>query len=181
MPYVIQLEPDIAAKAAIQSAWCRVCDLVMAPDARRSIQPHISLTACSWLDVGSASLEMRRSLRAVSVVPVEFVSVGSFLSSEGAVFLAPVPTTQLLELQAQVTGILKASKGEPKGYYAGNKWMPHCTLATGLDESETAIVLGLCLQALQPLQPIEAVFDIVSLVEYGSGPAVWHERVRLAD
>lgn len=79
-------------------------------------------------------------------------TLGVFGGDQGVLFLGVTPTEALVATHAAVHRALRGDGGGPYGHFHPGVWVPHCTLASGLDGA----ALGRAVTALHPLVPVGA-------------------------
>jgi 2'-5' RNA ligase len=95
-----------------------------------------------------------------------FSSVGAFPTAEGVLFLAPAANRDLLDLEVRVLDRLARFDTEITPYFRAGAWVPHCTLAVGLQPEQMASAMLACLQAFTL---ISGKFVQLAAVEIGTG------------
>jgi 2'-5' RNA ligase len=133
-------------------------------------QPHISLAVFEDLAAGMlrAAPEMLRAglsrfAEVTQPLPVDLASAGTFPTGEGVVFLAPVITQELLEAHRRFDGLLEDRGVDCAEYYLPGRWVPHCTVATGVAPDKMGAALEICLRS----EAFGAVLlDKVCLIEF---------------
>jgi 2'-5' RNA ligase len=163
--YAIVLDLDDRAAAAVREMAERVAGIGHRDISGASVAPHVTLAACSTLDVeGFQSLLAAVSVR-TSPVATTFASLGVFPTGEGVIFLAPTVSRELLDLQLQVIKDLQDISAQIEPYWLPGQWVPHCTLAAGISPEVISTAME---RALKTLRPINASLVRLSLVEINS-------------
>ena len=80
-------------------------------------------------------------------------------------FLGVTVTAQLLAFHGDVHAALAGQPGEHWPYYFPGRWVPHCTLAEGLDNAEAATAFGLLLR----YEPITATVGSTGIKDTRTG------------
>ena len=86
---------------------------------------------------------LREFARECPALRLHLASVGRFPSNEGVVFLAPVVTRKLLELHTRLHGMPPVAAGTRREYYLPGRWVPHCTIAEGLEPDDICATVEL--------------------------------------
>jgi uncharacterized BrkB/YihY/UPF0761 family membrane protein len=73
--------------------------------------------------------------------------------SEGALFLGVPATAELLAFHADVHAALAGQLVEHWPYYLPGSWVPHCTLAEGLDKAQAGQAFGAPVRVRAPSRP----------------------------
>ncbi len=123
--------------------------------------PHVSLAVCDELDAAQFAEELARFAAEERPLGLSLVSVSTFATAEGVLFLGAVKSRALLELHERFWRRFAAHARRPWDYYRPEQWVPHCTLTTGLDSAQLAAALPICVGAGLP---IEVVAESVALV-----------------
>jgi 2'-5' RNA ligase len=124
--------------------------------------PHVSLAVCDELDPGEFAVELERFAAGERPVGLSLVSVSTFATAEGVLFLGAVKTRALLELHERFFPRFEKAARRPWDYYRPPQWVPHCTLDIGLDPAQLAAAFPICVGAGLP---IEVVAESAALVE----------------
>jgi len=170
MTFVIMLMLNDAGAAAVRSLREKMAADGVPVDV--DDPPHISLASCAELDVDGALGDLALLASSTSALDLSFEAVGSFLSDEGTIYLAPVMTDALAGLQRRAMSIVDHYGANVNPYYAGGRWVPHCTLANRLTTSPKVKAIWICMNGLTAFP---ARTERVELIEFGpTGPAVVH-------
>ncbi len=120
-------------------------------------RPHITLAGLK----GIAPVELAERVQAFAEgeahLDVELGAVGTFPGNEGVVYIAPVVTGGFLGFHERFLSHLGKRVVLLRDYYKQGSWMPHCTVALYLSESQVPVAVGLCRKS--------DVFDSARLVE----------------
>lgn len=113
------------------------------------MRPHVSLMLGT--DV-SAALEhaVEKFAARTSPIPILLDSICAFPGGKGVVYLGPVVNRALLSLHAEANTAMASAFGELDPLYAPDRWMPHCTVAVGLDEAQVHGAMDVCARAPLP-------------------------------
>lgn len=85
--------------------------------------------------------------------------------SEEALFLGVPVTADLLAFHADVRATLAGQAVEHWPYYLPGNWVPHCTLAEGLDKAQAGQAFGV----LYGYEPITATVSAVGIKDTATG------------
>ena len=69
-------------------------------------------------------------------VPLSLVSMGSFMTNENVIYLAPVMTEQLCKYNQELVKVLTKAGIKCGKYYTKDNWQPHCTLVLRISDEE---------------------------------------------
>ena len=97
---------------------------------------------------------------------IRFGSVGTFPMSGGTVFLAPVPSEDLLMIHRYFHCCFDDLEANEWEYYKPYMWVPHCTLSTRTADSAVPDIVRL---ALEKFRPFAVEIGEVSLVKFERG------------
>lgn len=128
-------------------------DIEQSPDLAGS-RPHITLSLVETDDDERLAEVVTEFAEDVSGCSVRLASLASFASSQGVLYLAPVPTHSLLRLHARLHEELLAAGLEAEPFYRPGAWIPHCTLALDLSGAELALAFEVCWPHFVPLEGV---------------------------
>ncbi|EOO16221.1 2'-5' RNA ligase family protein [Bacillus cereus] len=105
------------------------------------VEPHITLADYKELDVNLHTKRLEEFVAfQENISTVTFPSVGTF-PTNGTIFLAPTITDELLRLHHSYHDYFKIFHDNPQSYYVPGKWIPHCTIANGLNLNQFLSVM----------------------------------------
>jgi 2'-5' RNA ligase len=134
------------------------------------------------LDAAAFQSELADVAAALRPFPIEFPAVGGFPTSEGVVFLAPVPSLDLLAVQRRVHDRVAARGAQPYLHCLPEHWLPHCTIAKQLRRRQAVSAFRHGLTALQPLSgrveaigvveftPLQELYEFTLGTPHAAGP-----------
>ena len=161
--FAVELFFDPPGEARVRELWAR---LRAAGLPSRLLTeghvPHVSLAVCDELDPRGFAGELEQFAAGERPLDLALVSVSTFATAEGVLFLGAVKTRPLLELHERFFPRFERAARRPWDYYRPPHWVPHCTLDTGLDPAQLAAALPICVGAGMP---IEVVAESAALVE----------------
>ncbi|OAB57686.1 hypothetical protein AY600_07100 [Phormidium willei BDU 130791] len=134
--YAIELYFDEVASQKVRQLWSQVGAIASSMAKRVHSQPHLSLAVLPNADLQLLPSVLAEVAAHHSSFEIQFSSLGLFSTGGGVVFLAPVVTTQLLELHQTVHRQLHKIGSDAVAYYRPEAWVPHCTLARELSPPE---------------------------------------------
>jgi 2'-5' RNA ligase len=145
----------------VSEHWIRLADA----DVSRSMldlgyPPHVTLTVYDTLRADVAIAAFDRVFENVDQMAVTLTDVTTFGDGSGVLYAAVKPSPDLMQLQA----ITAAAIDEVcRPHYQTGSWTPHCTLATGvndtnLDRAKTVVE--------RDWRPLTGVFEAATLVEF---------------
>ncbi len=157
---------DDQADAAVRRLWLLLADAglpSLATRTHRRHRPHVSLAVAESL--ADADLAALRPVLNAPRPALHLYVLGTFPGGEGALFLGVQVTAELLAFHAEVHAALASQPIRQWAYYLPGNWIPHCTLAEGLDRAETARAFGL----LAGYQPVSATVTSVGVKDTATG------------
>ncbi|QWG27907.1 2'-5' RNA ligase family protein [Bacillus mycoides] len=105
------------------------------------VEPHITLADYNELDVNLYTEKLKEFVAfQENIAAVTFPSVGTF-PANGTIFLAPTITDELLRFHHSYHDYFKTFHDNPNSYYVPGKWVPHCTIANGLNVNQFLSVM----------------------------------------
>jgi 2'-5' RNA ligase len=166
MAQALEVFFDARADAAVRDLWQRLAAAGLpgpvAPGRCRP-RPHVSLTVADHLDPGR--LAVLRLVLAERRPDLHLTTLGTFPGGDGVLFLGATPTPDLLGFHTRVHQALAGQSARHSPYYLPGRWVPHCTLARGLEPAQTATALRL----LHDFQPITATLMGAGLIDTETG------------
>ncbi|MGG0150753.1 2'-5' RNA ligase family protein [Bacillus mycoides] len=105
------------------------------------VEPHITLADYKELDINLYTKRLEEFVAfQENISTVIFPSVGTF-PTNGTIFLAPTITDELLRLHHSYHDYFKVFHDNLQSYYVPGKWVPHCTIANGLNLNQFLSVM----------------------------------------
>ncbi|WP_300668449.1 2'-5' RNA ligase family protein [Desulfoluna sp.] len=145
MGYSIELYFDRQFETKIRLLWTQLAESGV-PSILHKIgsRPHISLAVLDTIDVGQVVNLLDAFSQESSSFCLEFSAIGLIPGDLQSVFLAPVPTSALLEMQSALYRLLQDHGCLPRDHYKPNLWLPHCTISKELIASDALKTVGMC-------------------------------------
>lgn len=125
--------------------------------------PHISLAVYRRLNFEQEKADLSAFARSTAPFKVCFSSIGVFPGELDVLFLAPVVTSELLELHHAFHSLFQHSEKYCWPYYRTGQWVPHCTLGTNIPKHKTPLALA---NLLELKFPIKARVKSVAVIEF---------------
>lgn len=130
------------------------------------IRPHITLGACTHLDVTRCTVLLDEYAAMSSSMPLHFGSLGIFPLDPAVIFAAPVVTDELLAGHAWFHQRFAEISGRSSVSYEPGNWVPHCTLAEQIPQSLLPeMVAVVCTLPLS----LNFQIDLIHLAEFPAG------------
>lgn len=95
-------------------------------------------------------------------------SVGSFMTSENVIFIAPTMTEDLIQYNDELVKLLSENNIACGRYYIKNNWQPHCTISIRLNDEE--LIKGFKIIKENIVLPMEIFADSIDLLCYNPKP-----------
>ena len=151
MSYATVLHFDPTTEDAVYAVWDELAGVVDRPMRDIGIRPHITLADSDHIDL--TDMEAATATFAASTLPFRLTlsSVGVFSTDEGVLFFGVTVSRALLELHAEYSRIFGRHARQPNAYYRLGAWVPHVTLAMGLQASQLAAALAVARRMPLPL------------------------------
>jgi 2'-5' RNA ligase len=167
MSYAVVLYLDPASEEAVQAVWQGLANAGVDRSMHDAgIRPHITLADSDHVD--QAALEAATEHFAASLLPFRLTlsSIGLFATAEGVLFYGVTMSRGLLEAHAEYSRIFAYHARQPNAYYRLGAWVPHCTLAIGLEPERVGEAIDIAARA--PL-PIHGSVHEMALIRTGEG------------
>lgn len=126
-------------------------------------RPHLSLTVFSELHPALLRELLAEFAATTPPLTVTLTAVGTFPSTQGVVYLAPVVTMDLLAIHARFHALLKPMTATSTAYYLPGNWIPHCTVGIELPANKIGQAVTLCKQT-DVFRPV--TLTTVRLIEF---------------
>ncbi|MGH3881090.1 MAG: 2'-5' RNA ligase family protein [Actinophytocola sp.] len=160
---------DDAADAAVRGLWRRL-DMAGVPSlATRTHgrhRPHVTFAVAGAIPPRTRET-LREDLRLLSIPNLWLSTLAAFSTSETVLMLAAVVDTELLAVHSAVHDVLAKKVKQPSAYYLPGSWVPHCTLAQGMEPAQMTAGFA----ALYPVEPIKARVTEIAVVDSHTGEA----------
>lgn len=136
--FAVVLHLDDDTDAAVRRVWARLEEEGVPSVATTygpGYRPHLTLAIVDTPHPGLLAERLRPRLDAVPGLDLTLSSLGFFLTPPGPAYLAVTPSRHLLGLHESVHDVLTTA--DSWSYYRPGSWVPHCTLAMGVDSPTT--------------------------------------------
>lgn len=115
-------------------------------------RPHVSLGGCQHLDAEGLAPDLSKYARSMYSFPLTMESFGIFPTEEGVIFLGVTVTRELLATHAEFQSIFERYAEQSNHHYRAGVWVPHCTIAYGLQAHQLAAAVTACCSFSLPIQ-----------------------------
>jgi hypothetical protein len=152
MPYAIELFFDQQTESIIRGLWQAIAAAgIRSAMIEVGYRPHVSLAVCDDLDVEGLHDPLTAFASSLSPFDLTFPTIGMFTRPEGVLFLGVTVTESLLALHRTFNHIVQPYTSTLRSYYCVDRWVPHCTLAFGLERADLLVAAGACPSIELPL------------------------------
>ena len=153
MPYAVVLYFNKQSEKFIRDIWSRLSNNGIPSEIHHvGIRPHITLAIYDELTCQPCDSELSRFAPQTAHLRLNFTHLGFFTQPEKVLFLAPTPTSELLDFHAHVHKLLNQQTKAPWEMYQPGQWVPHCTLALGLDQEMFEKGASICSDIKLPVE-----------------------------
>jgi 2'-5' RNA ligase len=168
LPYAITLRLDARGERRIRRLWDALARRGISDSMPRlGYRPHVTLGVYDAMAPEAVAPLLAGLARKCLPLAAEFTGLRSFPGSAPVLWAAPAPSTGLKAAHALLHEAVCADCHE---HYRPGSWIPHCTLAQGLDQDG----LRAATAALQPLwEDFRARFDGLDLVAFSPVEILW--------
>lgn len=136
----------------------------MASKSHRKHRPHLSFAVAGTIPPGTRKA-LRTDLALLAVPNLWLYTLGTFPNAENILFLGAVTDAELLAVHSAVHDTLAGKVKQPSAAYLPGAWIPHCTLAMGIEPDQ--LTAGIA--ALHPIEPIKATITEIGIVDTQTG------------
>jgi 2'-5' RNA ligase len=164
MAYAVVFYFDKNSENPIYKIWEQLEKIGLSPSKYKSgIRPHITLAIYDSINCIDCEINLKNLVADSKIFSVQANHLGIFSNQTSVIFIAPASNIDLLEFQKGIHQALEdSSKGAWEIYIPGN-WIPHCTLAQGVDSKNLSVALKICVKMKLPL---ELRISQVGIVEF---------------
>lgn len=167
MAQALEFYFDDEADAAVRGLWRRLDKAGVPSLATRTHgrhRPHVTFALASVIPPKTREA-LREDLRLLSIPRLWLYSLSAFSASDLGLMITAVVDTELLAVHSAVHDVLAKKVKQPSAYYLPGSWVPHCTLAQGLEPNQATAGFA----ALFPLEPIKAGVSEVAVCDTHTG------------
>ncbi len=144
MPYAIELYFDERTESLIEGIWKKLADKgVSSRLSQRGTRPHVALAVFEDGDPGEIAFQLRLLAKAQPQVEARFEMLGTYCSADGVLFLSPVVSPRFFLLHSSVIKVLNPLVQGLKETCRPARFVPHCTVAYGLDKETLSRAIAL--------------------------------------
>ena len=162
--YAFEMYFDKRSEQVLRAVWQELRRKgLLSPDLQHDAKPHISLSVCD--ELGSPVIHQIIDEFCSVHKPFSLMMgfIGTFISNENVVFVAPNMTEELRQIHRDFHDRLRSVQMSVWEYYLPDKWQPHCTMATGIPESAYMEAFETVRSSFRPLM---VTIESVGLIEF---------------
>ncbi|CAL9652581.1 hypothetical protein SUDANB95_06637 [Actinosynnema sp. ALI-1.44] len=148
---------DAEADAKVRELWRRIGSTFEYP-------PHLTFAIAGTIGP-KVRAELREDLSRLWLPDLYLHTLGVFSTTENVLQLGAVVDGELLAVHSAIHDVLAGRVKDPQAYYLPGNWVPHCTLAHGMDDE--ALVKAFA--AVHPVGTIRAKVREMSIVDTQTG------------
>ncbi len=164
MPYAVVLYFDKQSGNTIKKVWESINASGMTANMQEAgIYPHITLAVFDQLACQPCESTLAELAAHTHLIPLQLHHLGIFSHPEPVVFVAPIPTIELLMFHQAVIQTLSVDGAAPRDIYQPGVWIPHCTLAIGFEQGKFPEMIELSMGLELPL---DISIEQIGVVEY---------------
>ena len=153
MAYAVVFYFEKHSEFPIKEIWKKMESIGLSPNKYKGkIRPHMTLAIYESINCSECENEIKRIGKESNMLTVQANHFGIFPHQPAVIFISPAPNTELLEFQRKIHKILEGKVDGTWDKYLPGKWVPHCTLAQGVNNKDLPAALNMCLQMKLPLE-----------------------------
>jgi 2'-5' RNA ligase len=167
MGHVVAVFFDDRADGAVRGLWRRLDQAgvpSLAATGKKSWPPHVTFAAAKAIPRRTRDA-LRDELRTLAIPNLWLSTLSTFPDTENVLMLGAVVDAELLAVHSAIHDVLAGNVQSPSAYYMPGSWVPHCTLAQGIEHHQMTEGFA----ALHPVDRIEAAVDHVSIYDTQTG------------
>jgi 2'-5' RNA ligase len=144
VPYAIELYFDDHTEALIKAIWEKLAAKGVSDRlSKRGTRPHVALAVYDDADPGEIAFQLRRLAKESAPIEARFEMIGTYCSADGVLFLCPVVSPRFFLMHSSVIKLLNPLVAGLKDTCRPNRFVPHCTIAYGLDKENLSRAVAL--------------------------------------
>lgn len=152
MPFALELYFDERTESLIKAIWEKLAERgVSERMVKRAARPHVALAVFEDADPGELAFHLRTMAKEQPPIEVRFEALGTYCSADGVLFLSPVVSPRFFLLHSTVLKLLNPLVSGMKESCKPNRYVPHCTIAYGLDKETLSKAIALFSNKALPL------------------------------
>ena len=144
MAYGLELHLDPTTEATVWELRRRLSTAGLPTLAGTRERPHLSLVRFDVADAPHVGGALSRFAAGEPPLDLVFPCLGVFTRPATFVFLAPVPTTELLDFHRRVHEWVAGMGRVHADHYVPGHWVPHCSLTLPLEPEDLSKAMEVC-------------------------------------
>ena len=124
-------------------------------------RPHITIADYDNLEINKFIELSEKFYEEKQKVEISFNTLGTFINT-GTLFIAPTLSNELLTFHSNHHKEFNEFDKNKNSFYLPSKWIPHCTIASRLDENKMIQAFSYC---KSNLDKINCRLDEIALIE----------------
>jgi len=140
MPFAVETYFDRESEKRIRALSDR-CATLGGSAVIKETRPHISLGVADEVSHEKMEALLVSFARRHKPFEITLSAIGFFAVTPSIAYLSPKVDQSLLELHAEFFGEFTEGASGIWEHYSPRSWIPHCTLAAGLDARQCALVI----------------------------------------
>lgn len=163
MAYAVQLYLDAQTESLVRQVWEKLSERGVSDNMlKKGGRPNVGLSVFEEGDPGEISFRIRELCQEQRVIEARFEHLGTYCSKDGILFLVPVINPRFFLLSSSLYKALNPVIGGLRETCKPNRFVPHLTVAYGLDKDTLSKTVSLFSNRALP---IVGVFEKLALVE----------------
>jgi 2'-5' RNA ligase len=144
VPYAIELFFDERTEVLIKAIWEKLAQKGVSDRlVKKGNRPHVALAVYEDADPGEIAFQLRALAKDQAPVEARFEMLGTYCSADGVLFLCPVVSPRFFLLHSTVIKVLNPIVSGLKDSCRPTRFVPHCTIAHGLDKENLSKAVAL--------------------------------------
>lgn len=161
MAYAVNLLFNRSLADVVSGHWQRIFDAGISRSMLAlDYPPHVTLTVYDTLNVDTVTPALDPVFEALAQIAVTLTHVTTFGAGSGVLYAALEPSPDLMRLHVKAAAAIEEVC---RPHYRTGGWIPHCTLATGVNDIDLDRARAI-LEA--DWRPLTGVFEAAALVEF---------------
>lgn len=163
MAFAVELYMDARTETLIKGVWALLAQRGVSDNIlKKNSRPHVALSVFDECDPGEITYRLKKMSEEEKTLEARFEHLGTYCSKDGVLFLVPVVSPRFFLLHSKVFKILNGAIVGLRDGCKPTHFVPHCTVAYGLDKETLAKTVALF---SNKALPIVGAFERVGLVD----------------
>lgn len=162
--YAVAALFDNATEKCIKNLWNSLRDKEISNYGQevKDRRAHITIADYNNLDKNSFIELMEEVYKDKNEIEISLSILGTFIKS-GTLFVSAVITTELQEFHKSYHDRFSKFNDDPNSFYLPGKWVPHCTIASRLNDENMLKAFDYC---SKELKMIKGKITEIALLEF---------------